>query len=246
MFKIILYLFLIGHMLGDFYLQSSVMAENKDKSSKELLKHCAWYWVAMMLVTIPMFSWRMVMCASVISIAHFIIDLAKFRLKGKSFMKGKETKLYIIDQVLHVTVVVITSWLIWNSDNQVEYIRWIADGINKMQIEVVIMLSWVLVILVIIRPASVTIRTVLESYRPESNEMEGGLPNAGALIGNFERFIILMLLLAQQYAAIGFVLTAKSVARYNKITENPKFSEYYLLGTLLSTLLVIVAYTVIF
>ncbi|GMA43371.1 hypothetical protein GCM10025853_08280 [Tetragenococcus halophilus subsp. halophilus DSM 20339] len=54
------------------------------------------------------------------------------------------------------------------------------------------------------------------------------------------------MLYANQYAAIGFVLTAKSIARYNKIAEDPKFAEYYLLGTLLSSLLVIASFTIIF
>ncbi|WP_207719860.1 hypothetical protein [Clostridium algidicarnis] len=79
------------------------------------------------------------------------------------------------------------------------------------------------------------------------NEDEvGGHPNAGALIGILERCIILLLLSVGQYSAIGFVLTAKSIARYNKIADDPKFSEYYLLGTLLSTMLVIVAYLLVF
>lgn len=38
-----------------------------------------------------------------------------------------------------------------------------------------------------------------------------------------------------QYAAMGLVLTAKSIARYDKITKDERFAEYYLLGTLLST-----------
>ena len=42
-----------------------------------------------------------------------------------------------------------------------------------------------------------------------------------------------------QYSAIGLVLTAKSIARYDKIAKEPDFAEYYLLGTLLSTVAVI-------
>lgn len=61
---------------------------------------------------------------------------------------------------------------------------------------------------------------------------EKGYPNAGALIGILERCIILLLLYMGQYSAIGFVPTAKSIARYNRIADDPKFSEYYLLGTL--------------
>lgn len=51
---------------------------------------------------------------------------------------------------------------------------------------------------------------------------------------------MLIFLSKDQYAAIGFVLTAKSIARYDKITKDEKFAEYYLLGTLVSTLCVII------
>lgn len=60
-----------------------------------------------------------------------------------------------------------------------------------------------------------------------------------------ERVIVLLLLSAGQYAAIGFVLTAKSVARYNRISEDARFAEYYLLGTLLSTAMVLGVYRII-
>lgn len=51
---------------------------------------------------------------------------------------------------------------------------------------------------------------------------------------------MLIFLAMNQYTAIGFVLTAKSIARYDKITKDEKFAEYYLLGTLISTLCVVI------
>lgn len=38
------------------------------------------------------------------------------------------------------------------------------------------------------------------------------------------------------YSAVGLVLTAKSIARYDRISKEQEFAEYYLLGTLLSTI----------
>ena len=49
-----------------------------------------------------------------------------------------------------------------------------------------------------------------------------------------------IILSIKQYSSVGLVLTAKSIARYNKIAEDQKFAEYYLLGTLLSTICVLV------
>ena len=64
--------------------------------------------------------------------------------------------------------------------------------------------------------------------------------NAGRFIGTIERFIMLVFISLGQYAAIGLVLTAKSIARYDKIAKVPEFAEYYLLGTLLSTMAVVI------
>lgn len=44
------------------------------------------------------------------------------------------------------------------------------------------------------------------------------------------------------YVAIGFVLTGKSIALYDKISKDQTFAEYYLLGNLLSTIIIILAY----
>ena len=64
-------------------------------------------------------------------------------------------------------------------------------------------------------------------------------PGAGKIIGNLERFLILTLVILEEYTAIAFVLTAKSVARFRELEERG-FAEYYLIGTLTSTLVAII------
>ncbi|MGI6709115.1 MAG: hypothetical protein ACOX33_08460 [Dethiobacteria bacterium] len=66
----------------------------------------------------------------------------------------------------------------------------------------------------------------------------GDTRQAGRYIGMLERALILSLALANAFTSIAFVLTAKSIARYKEL-ENRDFAEYYLAGTLLSTLLAI-------
>jgi len=55
----------------------------------------------------------------------------------------------------------------------------------------------------------------------------------GEYIGIAERSISALLTLAGAYAAIGLVLTAKSIARFKEL-RNRNFAEYYLVGTLSS------------
>lgn len=64
--------------------------------------------------------------------------------------------------------------------------------------------------------------------------------NAGSLIGTLERLLIAIMMLLGQYAAIGLIFTAKSITRYDRISKDPSFAEYYLVGTLMSALFAIV------
>lgn len=54
---------------------------------------------------------------------------------------------------------------------------------------------------------------------------------AGRLIGELERFLTLTLVLTGHYDAVGFVIAAKSVARFEMIRVQ---AEYFLVGTLTS------------
>lgn len=76
----------------------------------------------------------------------------------------------------------------------------------------------------------------------DKNLVEG----AGAAVGILERLIMGIFVLMGQFAAIGLIFTAKSVARYNKISENQSFAEYYLIGSLFSMISVLVTYILLY
>ena len=79
----------------------------------------------------------------------------------------------------------------------------------------------------------------------ENKQNKPEFQNAGRIIGTLERIIIIIMVMLKQYAAIGLVFTAKSIARYDEITKDPSFAEYYLVGTLLSVLIAISAVLII-
>jgi hypothetical protein len=77
-----------------------------------------------------------------------------------------------------------------------------------------------------------------------SGNAEGNSPGietirAGRVIGILERWLIMILMLSGQLTGIGFVLTAKSIARFKNF-EQHHFAEYYLMGTLYSAVFAIV------
>ncbi len=106
-------------------------------------------------------------------------------------------------------------------------------------------IRWALLILILIKPASLIIKLSLSPFQV-TEESNDSIHNAGQLIGILERLILVLLLYQDQYSAMGFILTAKSIARYNKIAESPAFAESYLLGTLLSSFIAISSFFLIF
>jgi len=56
------------------------------------------------------------------------------------------------------------------------------------------------------------------------------------LIGLLEHIFVFLFVLLNQYAAIGFILAAKGVLRFQDF-KSRTFAEYVLIGTLLSALL---------
>lgn len=58
------------------------------------------------------------------------------------------------------------------------------------------------------------------------------IQRAGRWIGTIERVLALALVLLNQYTAIGFIIAAKSILRYNE--KDTGKTEYVLVGTLLS------------
>jgi len=242
-----LLLWILGHILGDYYFQTSALADEKEKSVKSLLIHCGIYLVTMVVLSIPVLSFNVFMGAVIIGLVHFLIDTGKFLLrKFHKHTNFQEIALYLGDQALHILTILIVTTVIKLSDVSITYINILEPIIYGLELNITEIVSWIVVLLLLMQPCSITIRKVLNYFEPETKYADEGIKNAGALIGIFERFIILLMIYANQFTAIGFVLTAKSIARYNKISENPQFAEYYLLGTLFSSLLIIVSYYLVF
>lgn len=89
--------------------------------------------------------------------------------------------------------------------------------------------------------SGIVMRMLLAPYIDEvakdDESGEGGsLKNAGTYIGMLERLFVFGFILMQQWAAIGLLITAKSVFRFGDLNKgkNRKLTEYVLIGTLLS------------
>ena len=178
--------------------------------------------------------------AVVSALMHWGIDTVKyFLLISKKI--SKDGKTFVVDQMFHVLSILALIYIFnyWNvTISSFPVINKIcsAFGIDKMAF-----MRWILMLLILHVPTNILIQNLLMGYKPVEND-SGVIVvqnKAGRMIGTIERLIMLMFIAMDQYAAMGLVLTAKSIARYDKITKDEKFAEYYLMGTLLSTAAVV-------
>ena len=221
----------IGHIIADFFTQSEHISRQKQEKgprSWHIYIHAFIVLAASLAMT---FTYGFIVYALGITIIHFAIDVLKSvierRLKRrKGNRDGSYSNLYLffIDQVLHIATIYGVVAIFWTKNHSMP---------TYLDIFTTHQLLILTGFLLCVKPSNVIIRICLSSlnlYDQEDNKND--LERAGRWIGTIERIMAVILVMLQQYTAIGFIITAKSVLRYNdsKIGK----AEYVLIGTLLS------------
>jgi hypothetical protein len=217
---------LLAHLVADFFLQTNAMVAEKNTlhhRSRLLYLHCAIHGLlalGVLLLAISEIGLSFAL-ASVIAISHLFIDI------WKSYMPRGDYRWFVIDQLLHLTVIVLI-WL-YLSD------QWLLSAQAATWFMEPKTLTVLLAYLLVLRPLSFLIAILIGKWSQEIDN-SGSLAEAGTRIGMLERFLILTFILIEQFSAIGFLLAAKSVLRFGDLREahHRKLTEYVLLGTMLS------------
>lgn len=236
----------IGHVLGDFYLQTEKLAREKDEKFAGVLKHSIEYLLSAIVVMVPVISLDMVLAAIYMAAAHFIIDAIKYGLIRKKKIK-KSGMTFVWDQAAHALSILILAYIMYCWNFEMGDFKIIGNIQAAFGFDMLMAAKWILVLLIVHVPTNILIQNVLSGYKPkeENSCLITADTKVGRRIGTIERFIMILFIAMEQYAAMGLVLTAKSIARYDKIAKDEKFAEYYLLGTLLSTACVVLCKVVI-
>lgn len=213
---------LFAHLMADFALQTSKSCrckrEKKWRSGWHYV-HAAMVFVLSWLVSFCLEFWW---CALVIAVMHFAIDI------WKSY-REEDVKWFVVDQVLHIAILGVVAWQ-WLRFN--EWIVPLGVGTKYIALLVAIVVCW--------KPANIFIKLMLKHYSvnvPDAHTDTGF--NAGALIGDIERWLILAFVIMQRYEALGLLIAAKSIIRFGD-KETAK-TEYVLAGTLMSIIIAVMA-----
>ncbi len=150
--------------------------------------------------------------------------------------------LFVLDQLAHLAVLVVAwYWLLyavpvtpfWNDLSARMAHQADPQAVYHLVLGAVVLLD---LAIINVRAAALMIGTLVRAPQPLKDPTPAtSAPEArvGAVIGILERLIVVALVLVGQYAAIGLVVTAKTIARFRQL-EDRQFAEYYLLGTLAS------------
>lgn len=215
---------LLAHFIGDFMLQPSHWVDDKlEKKWKS--KYLYWHIGVHLFVLLVLLQFQHIGMVAIIIITHYLIDLGKL-----SFTNEKNYRwLFVLDQVLHLLVITGVIYLLtpFHLDFQYLFIEK-----NLLLITFLVFVTYV---------SGILMRMLLAPYIAEilkaDDPAEGGsLKNAGKYIGMLERLFVFGFILTDQWAAIGLLITAKSVFRFGDLNKgkNRKLTEYVLIGTLLS------------
>lgn len=236
-------LLLTSHILGDFYFQPRRLAECKDRKIHRVLLHSLVY--AVVSAVVASFFWNTKVFAFVFisAVMHLLIDIVKFAVCR--LYNTPSGPVYALDQAAHVITILLLGGVFTLRGNSLNTPDAISQVMNIMGIDKTTLLKWALLLLIIGKPANVTFRRMFSHFKPVEDEIEDNR-KTGAIIGTLERIIIVVFMSIGQYSAIGLVLTAKSIARYSRISKDREFGEYYLLGTLISLLFPVASFLLVF
>ena len=204
----------LAHLVADYVLQSNKVCKDKTEKKWKSVYHYAHALIVFGLAWLAAGNVNFWWCALIIGVTHLAIDM------WKSY-REENVKWFMADQLLHIAVMAgVALW--WCSMNDWSVPMDVAS--DYLALAIAIIVCW--------KPANIFIKLMLKHYSVNMPEEQGSGFNAGSLIGNIERWLILMFVIMQRYEAIGLLIAAKSIIRFGD--AQTRKSEYVLAGTLMS------------
>lgn len=215
---------ILSHLITDFMLQPKSWVNErtaKHFASPKLYMHGLLTAAVAFIIT----GFQYWLIAIVILVTHILID------GWKSYQKQTATY-FIADQLLHL-LIIIGCWYF-------TFFTWNDATLAWQQVNQNLSIWKTITAFVFLNaPAGILIGQLTKQWRDKLPEAEN-LANAGKWIGIVERIIIFIFVLYSEYSAIGLLVAAKGIIRFNEKDRQEIKTEYLVIGTLLSIALAIV------
>jgi len=214
----IVFCLIAGHLLGDFVLQSDGMARGK-RDPAILFIHISLVTAVTYLLCGAWTSWRIV--AGVFA-THLVID----GIKAASGRDGP--RVFLLDQGAHLAA--LTAIGVYGLSPAI---------MPYWQVHLPFYSKAMLLLagaILCVRVGGFWIAKAVAPFQEAIGQSTESLPNAGRIIGQLERGLIFLLVLAGELQGVGFLIAAKSILRFGEVRESSqrKEAEYIIIGTLMS------------
>lgn len=208
----------LSHLITDFILQPKSWVADRNRRHYASGKLYIHGFITAMMAWL-MIGWQYWLVALIILVTHTLIDC------WKSYRQPTAVY-FLVDQALHLLVIVGCWYFTFIEWRNVQF-AW--HQLNSQS------LVWktITAFTFLTAPAGILIGQLTRQWRDKIADAES-LANAGKWIGMVERTIILIFVLQNQYSAIGLLVAAKGIIRFNEKDRPEIKTEYLVIGTLLS------------
>jgi hypothetical protein len=213
----LLFMEMSAHFLADFTFQNDKFCREKQERSwsKAHLYHAGIVFLLAWLLSFQVQFWW---AALTIAVTHFFVDNLKSIFYRKAVLGASRNYLFFIDQAVHLIIImaVVACY----------------TATNVISPELVLVAYSFFALVVCTSPANFLIREYMQLKGFIHGDDNSSLLQAGRVIGTLERVLTFILIAYNQFAAVGFIIAAKSILRFRD-TQTAK-TEYLLIGSLLS------------
>lgn len=208
-----------AHFIADFLLQPNSLVDKKSNPFYLIIHAAIHAFVSYLLLQ----NWTEWLVPLLVFNFHFVIDYIKQIKTGGT----DSAKVMVIDQALHMAGLLI---IVLFANLTLPIIAFTGIGYEA----IIILAAFSLIVL----GSGHFIGRYMKEIFEENDMPIEGLKNGGKLIGQLERMLVLILILIGQPLGIGFLVTAKSILRFEE-SKVHLVAEYVIIGTLLSFTLAI-------
>jgi len=236
------WLLVLAHLTADFLFGSYEMSPTQPV---DFSSYCFTHGVITFLATsfaLHIYGWRTALfAAGLLTAGHVLLDLLMslwfFLWSRRHPRKQLGLVTLFVDQFLHCSMLVWV-WRLFDRPPSVPVMTFyqivlpLPTGAFSYDVGAIAIVASGLILVccvgaIIVRNFLDTIFANVKGFRDSEN-------STGKYIGILERLLIYILVLTDSLQGVAFLLTAKSITRYKRISEEQGFAEYYLIGTLLS------------
>lgn len=224
----------LSHLIVDFLIQPAWSFKDKRRLHDLIIHAVTFIVITIALINIDLTK-RIVAAIFIMAFARAMGGYVKARFSRDEWLA------FTFDQIANLLIIgVVSIYLTTNRGNNIQIVFNVLTNSKKLYL-------FLSVYVAVVFGGGYFVQKVTQYFMRHIDEelmqSKPGLPSAGKYIGWLERFLVVTFIVGGYPEGIGLLLAAKALVRYPEIKSDEKyhFAEYFLIGTLSSVSLALLA-----